>query len=164
MSALIQCHFDYACTSWYSGLSKKSKSKLQVIQNNVIRLLLNHPSRSHIGLEDFKKADLLPVEYRVRQLKLNHTYNIYHHSAPSYLSSKFILTSHNRTRNSASSFILDRVGSYGLNSFIYTSVKLWNALPLYIRQSTSKEIFKKRVRKHFISKLQSQDSSHFQYY
>ena len=27
-SALIQCHFDYSISSWYSGLSAKSKGKL----------------------------------------------------------------------------------------------------------------------------------------
>ena len=41
VSALIQCHFDYACTSWYSGLTKKSR--LQVAQNKVIRFMFNLP-------------------------------------------------------------------------------------------------------------------------
>ena len=30
VSALIQCHFDYGCSSWYCGLSKMAKSRLQV--------------------------------------------------------------------------------------------------------------------------------------
>ena len=29
-SALIQCHFDYACSSWYSGLNRNLKKKLHV--------------------------------------------------------------------------------------------------------------------------------------
>jgi hypothetical protein len=33
---LIQCHFDYACSSWYAGLCKKYKDKLQVLQNKTI--------------------------------------------------------------------------------------------------------------------------------
>ena len=28
-SALIQCHLDHACSSWYDGLSKTLKEKLQ---------------------------------------------------------------------------------------------------------------------------------------
>ena len=28
VSALIQCQFDYACTSWYCGLTKRSQSRL----------------------------------------------------------------------------------------------------------------------------------------
>ena len=35
-NALIQPHFDYACTAWYSDLSKKLKDKLQVTQNKCI--------------------------------------------------------------------------------------------------------------------------------
>ena len=41
VSALIQCHFDYSCMSWHSGLTKKSKSRLQVAQNKAIRFMLD---------------------------------------------------------------------------------------------------------------------------
>ena len=36
-NALIQLHFDYACTAWYQNLSKKLKDKLQVTKNKCIR-------------------------------------------------------------------------------------------------------------------------------
>ena len=39
-NALIQPHFDYACTAWYPNLSKKLKDKLQVTQNKCIRFCL----------------------------------------------------------------------------------------------------------------------------
>ena len=35
-SALIQCHIDYACSSWYSVLNKQLKKKLQISQNKTI--------------------------------------------------------------------------------------------------------------------------------
>ena len=47
-SAIAHCHIDYACTSWYSGLSKKSKNKLQVCQNKLIRTVLKLPCRTHL--------------------------------------------------------------------------------------------------------------------
>ena len=31
-SALILCHFDYSCSSWYAGLTKCLKNKLQIAQ------------------------------------------------------------------------------------------------------------------------------------
>ena len=31
-SALIMCHFDYACSSWYSAISQKYKKQLQILQ------------------------------------------------------------------------------------------------------------------------------------
>ena len=39
-AALIQCHFDYASSSWYSGLTKNYKARLQCTQNKIIRYLL----------------------------------------------------------------------------------------------------------------------------
>ena len=32
-NALIQSHFDYACTAWYPNLNKKLKNKIQTNQN-----------------------------------------------------------------------------------------------------------------------------------
>ena len=35
--ALVQCHFDYSCSSWYAGVCKSLRKKLQVRENkNVI--------------------------------------------------------------------------------------------------------------------------------
>ena len=34
---LIQCHLDYALYSWYNGLSKEMKNKLQIVQNKCER-------------------------------------------------------------------------------------------------------------------------------
>ena len=39
-NALIQPHFDYACSACYPNLNKKLKSKLQTIQNGCIRYCL----------------------------------------------------------------------------------------------------------------------------
>jgi hypothetical protein len=39
-SALIQCYFDYACSSWYCGINKQLRHKLQVTQNIVVRFIL----------------------------------------------------------------------------------------------------------------------------
>ena len=36
-SALIQCYFDYASAIWYSGLTQTFKTKLQIVQNKIIR-------------------------------------------------------------------------------------------------------------------------------
>ena len=38
-SALIQCHLDYSCSSWYAGLTKTLKKKLQISQNKVVRFI-----------------------------------------------------------------------------------------------------------------------------
>ena len=53
-NALIQPHFDYACSAWYSNLNKNSTKKLQIAQNKCIRFCLGLDDRSHIGVNEFK--------------------------------------------------------------------------------------------------------------
>ena len=36
-NAIIQPHFDYACSAWYANLKKKLKKKFQITQNKCIR-------------------------------------------------------------------------------------------------------------------------------
>ena len=66
-NALIQPHFDYACTGWYPNLSKKLKDKLQVTQNKCIRFCLKLQSREHISNEHFHKLNWLPINQRFQQ-------------------------------------------------------------------------------------------------
>ena len=154
MSALIQCHFDYACSAWYSGLTKRSKLRLQVAQNKVIRFLLNVPPRAHIGPDEFRKIGMLPVEQRVNQLKLNHMYNIFNGHAPEYVKNQVQRYSNcYNTRNSISSFMIPRVKGCGSHSFNYTGAVLWNTLPLSLRQSNSISVFKKSVKDHLMSHM-----------
>ena len=37
-SDLIQCHFDYASAIWYSGLTQTFMTKLQIVQNKIIKI------------------------------------------------------------------------------------------------------------------------------
>ena len=66
-NALIQPHFDYACTEWYPNLSKKLKDKLQVTQNKCIRFCLKLQSREHISNEHFHKLNWLPINQRFQR-------------------------------------------------------------------------------------------------
>ena len=56
-NALIQPHFDYACSSWYLKLNKNFKSEIQTIKNRCIRCCLQLDNRSHIGMKDFEKIN-----------------------------------------------------------------------------------------------------------
>lgn len=33
---LIQCHFDYVCSSWYSGLNETTKLKFKIAENKML--------------------------------------------------------------------------------------------------------------------------------
>ena len=57
---------------------------MQRSQNKIVRFLLNAPPRIHVGANEFKTVGLLPVEYRVEQLKLGHMVNIINLTAPEF--------------------------------------------------------------------------------
>ena len=47
-NALIQPHFDYACSAWYPNLNAKLKRKLQIMQNKCIRFCLKLDKMHHL--------------------------------------------------------------------------------------------------------------------
>ena len=91
--SLIQCHFVYACSFWYSVLSKVLKNKLQVTQNKIIRFVLNMDSRAHVGSEIVKSLGWLPVSKRVDQIILNHVFKVKSGQSPDYMVEHFIPSS-----------------------------------------------------------------------
>ena len=88
--SLIQCHFSYACSFWYMGLSKKLKNRLQNIQNKIIRFVSKMDPRSHIGFNEFKSLGWLPVSRRVDQIVLNHVYKIKSGKSADYMIGHFV--------------------------------------------------------------------------
>ena len=167
VNAIIQCHFDYACSSWFSGLSASTKSKLQICQNKLIRFVLDLSPRTHIGWEHFKMTGWLPIEYRVHQLKLGHMFKIFDKEAPSYQLENFrLLKEHHAyiTRSSIHNFILPGVNSAGRNSFYYTGAKLWNSLLGELKSITTLPHFKQCVKLHLLDKVRQQEMSDFIYF
>ena len=166
-TALIQCHFDYACSSWFSGLTKKYKSRLQCTQNKVIRFILNAPARTHIGLREFRLVNMLPVELRVKQLKLNLVYNVINDKAPKYMSNLINVACKQHginTRSSVMSLCVPYVKSFGQTSFYYTGIHAWNELPFSIQSVQNMRQFKCLVKQFLFSCLNDQEASLFIYY
>ena len=67
LNALIQPHFDYACTLWYPMLNKRLSKKIQAAQNKCYHFYLNLKNTAHIGVTEFKAIDWLPTKNRVDQ-------------------------------------------------------------------------------------------------
>ena len=63
-SALIQCYFDYLCSSWYGDLSKALRNKLQAAQNKVVRFILNLKPMTRIYYSVLSDINILKVEDR----------------------------------------------------------------------------------------------------
>ena len=103
-TALIQCHFDYSCSSWFPGINKGLSDKLQVLQNKMIRFILNLKYRDHIGYKELKEAGFLKVSERVKQLKLGHIFKIKNNTCPSYMNMNFKLINENVNRSNTRSY------------------------------------------------------------
>ena len=152
-SALILCHFDYACSSWYTGLSKNYKNKLQIMQNKIVRFILDVGPRTHIGQKEFDMVGMLSSQDRVVQLKLSHVFKIFHNCCPEYMKMHFTRVSslHNySTRGSPFNFKVPHSKGQDRFTFFNTAIHHWNSLPNEIKNINDFKLFKQSV-KQFLS-------------
>ena len=136
-SALIQCHLDYACSSWYLSVNKQLKKKLQICQNKIVRFIENLGPRSHIGFLKLNSLNTLNVDFRVKQHRLSHVHKILNGTGPSYLSEQFIKVSdvhHHFTRGSTENYLVTSVNGVAATTFDYSGIKDWNSLPSDVKQ------------------------------
>ena len=164
-NALIQPHFDYACSSWYPNLNKKLTKKLQTAQNKCIRFCLSLGNRQHIGVEEFKQINWLPTKERVEQYMSSKVYNFWAERSPSYMNEIFKKANvfHN-TRRSISMLALPAcITNTGKNTLSYLGPKIWNNMPSTIKLSPSVDSFKHRVKKNFFDQLRLKESDDFLY-
>ena len=147
-TALIQCYFDYSCSSWYSSLGKGMIKKLQVVQNEAVRFVLDLGPRSRINCAILDKVNMLSVTDRIRQLRINHVFNIFHGHAREYLCENFDLNN-NLTRGATNFNLLVPSGNTcNKNSFVYDAILDWNNLPIKIKNISNKPAFKSAVKKY----------------
>ena len=62
-------------------------------QNKVVRFILNLKPMTRIDYSVLSDINILKVEDRAKQLRLNHVYNIFHELAPQYLNQNFLRVS-----------------------------------------------------------------------
>ena len=125
--SLIQCHFDYACSFWYPGLSQLLRNRLQVTQNKMLRFVLKLDPRSHIGSDDFKSLGCLLASKRVDQIILNHIFRIKSETSPDYMGEHFIPASsvHNYSTRfrEHGNFLYPKVKGFSRKSFSFKVVR-----------------------------------------
>lgn len=156
--------YDYCCTSWFANISQKHKKKLQTTQNKIARFIMNFSARDHIGQAELNLLAFLNIKDRVKQLRLNHVFNIYHSQGASYLNQNFTRSSNihsHRTRFSSANFSVPRADGITSTSFFYNAIRDWNALPLNIKDIPSKLSFKWSVKQHLADVTLDQELSDF---
>ena len=124
-NALIQPHFDYACSAWYPGLI--------IMQNKCIRFCLKPDKIHHISEEYFKTINWLPVDQRVQQ-SLNVTVFKYVNKArPYYMKEVFEYASQGRIssrNNYAKLKVPFRKTTMGQKCLSYIGPSVWKKLEI----------------------------------
>ena len=155
-NALIQPHFDYACTAWYTTLNKRLKNKLQVAQNKCIRFCLQLDQRTHIGMDEFTKIKWLPVEERFNQCLSASAYKFINGSCPLYMHDVYKESGQNKINTRGSFMKLKqtfRKTNFGQKCLSYLGPVIWNNLPDDIKAVKNINSFKHKFKDHLFLQM-----------
>ena len=165
-NALIQPHFDYACSVWYPNLNKKFKIKLQTLQNKCVRFCFQLDNRAHVGITEFKKINWLPVDYRFSQCLAANVFKFFDDKCPLYMKDVFDKSCMRQgsTRNSTMKLSQPlRRTSYGQNCISFLAPSIWNNLPNELKCCTNLNTFKHKIKEYFSCKIRQKDNDIYLY-
>ena len=152
--AFISSRLDNANSLLY-GLPDYQIKRLQRIQNTAARILTRTAKHDHIT-PVLKELHWLPVEKRIMYKIILLTYRCLHNLAPPYLSCLLELHESERNLRSTQKFLLkapkSNKKSFGDRAFTNAAPRLWNSLPLQIRQCKTLSSFKTNLKTHLFSK------------
>ena len=96
------------------------------------------------------KLNWLPVKQRIEFKLLLQTFKALNNQGPLYIRELISVYQPTRNLRSQDQLLLEvprtRLKTYGDRAFSVCAPKLWNALPLYIKKSSSVNVFKKQVK------------------
>ena len=128
-NALIQPHFDYACSACYPNLNKNLTKKMQTAQNKCIRFSFGLENRSHVGINEFKTINWLPIQNRYGQCVSVSVFKFCKNLGPVYMSMYSLIEKTCTPRKSIYKLkLLLKPTNMGQNSASYIGPKIWNNL------------------------------------
>ena len=121
---------------------------------------------SHIGVNEFKKINWLPVKERVHQCINVNIFKHFKGTSPAYSSEMFIGADQSRfTRNSVMKLNLPfRNKNSGQKGTSYLGPKIWNELPPHIKICDSVNTFKHRIKDKYFNDLKKKEDDIYIYY
>ena len=84
-NALIQPHFNYACSAWYSNLTKKLNNRNQTFQNKCIRFCLQLDKMTHVSYKEIEILNWLPGTERFNQCINSIVFKYVNNQCPNYV-------------------------------------------------------------------------------
>ena len=151
--AFVTTRLDY-CNALYMGATQASIARLQLVQNAAARLLTNSRKYDHIT-PILASLHWLPVHFRIHFKVILFVFKALNGLAPLYLAELIQPYTPNRSLRSADQQLLAvpraRLKGRGERAFAVAAPKLWNALPLHVRQAPSLSLFKTGAKTHLFS-------------
>uniref|UniRef100_A0A8C6LTZ9 Reverse transcriptase domain-containing protein n=1 Tax=Nothobranchius furzeri TaxID=105023 RepID=A0A8C6LTZ9_NOTFU len=151
--AFITSRLDFS-NSVLIGANVSVLNRLQKVQKAAARFLSNTNRRCHITPIP---VDLhwIPVHFRIQYKVLTFAYKALNGLAPLYLSELLTPYIPSRSLRSADHLLLKvpkmKYKARGERAFAFAAPRLWNALPLVVRQASSLAQFKSSLKPHFFN-------------
>ena len=158
--SLVAPYLSYGLLVW--GQARKSYlDKLLKLQKRALRFIYFSDRNQH-AIPLFSDAGILPLQFSYYELTANLMFDIRHRSAPRNIRDLFqdISNIHPyNTRSSATHNFYTQSSrlSIQLNSFSRIGTKIWNEMPLSLR-NLSKHDFKRKIKRVLFDILFSEDS------
>lgn len=146
--------FDYASILYHGyGIhgTNDDESRLHVLMNSYIRFICNLSNRDYVS-EKYIELGILNAYFRRSFLICCFIYNFLETNTPSYLNNIFVRSTNN-TRAGTDTFTL-MVKMIRLTRdehlFAHCACRLWNNIPMAIRNSETKEAFAKDLKEYYL--------------
>jgi len=158
--SLILSRIDY-CNAVLHGALSYSIKKLQRVQNNAARIVLEATRRSHAS-PLLRTLRWLPVQQRIDYKVALRTFKVRSTSTPSYLRLLIQDREHGRNLRSTTTALCQPFTTTTLakRAFRCSAPAVWNSLPQAVLSSDSVAVFKLRLKTFLFSQAFSPFSAH----
>lgn len=148
-NTIISPNFEY-CSTLYLNCTKEKLSKLQLLQNRAMRIILKCDYRTH-RIDMLNDLGWMSISQRIRYNTLVMIFKINHGLVPPYMHNNITLNSdiHSYNTRNRNNFRLPlpKTEQVKFNIFYY-GLKMFNELPSQMKNIDSLNVFKKECAKY----------------
>ena len=150
--SLVASTLEYCSPAWYPGIKKGLMDRLDTMQRKLVRYVCSMDFMTHVGVQEFRTLNWMPFSSRVRYSSLVHLFKIKRGLAPDYMTEDFqnVRDVHSYNLRNRENFSLAR-NRFPLGTFNRCGISAWNELPVHLKEITTLQLFKTRLRAHIMS-------------